>query len=34
MNGKVYFSGTETATEFAVYMEGAVSYAMKTVDSF
>ncbi len=29
MNSKLYFSGTETATEFGGYMEGAVSSARK-----
>ena len=30
MNGKLYFSGTETATEYAGYMEGAIIAAKKT----
>lgn len=34
MNGKLLFSGTETATEFAGYMEGAIVSAFKIVDSF
>ncbi|MFT3902078.1 MAG: hypothetical protein QM727_02855 [Niabella sp.] len=29
MNGKLYFSGTETAAEFAGYMEGAVISAVE-----
>lgn len=32
MNGKLFFSGTETATEFAGYLEGAVSSARKIVE--
>lgn len=32
LNDKLYFSGTETATEFAGYMEGAVISAIKTVN--
>lgn len=34
LNDKLYFSGTETATEFAGYMEGAVISAMKIADNF
>jgi monoamine oxidase len=34
MDGKLLFSGTETATEFAGYMEGAIVSALKIVDSF
>lgn len=34
LNGKLYFSGTETATAFAGYMEGAVISAMKISDKF
>jgi monoamine oxidase len=29
MNDKLFFSGTETATQFAGYMEGAVISAME-----
>ena len=32
MNGKLLFSGTETATEFGGYMEGAVISAYKILD--
>ncbi|WP_081212454.1 flavin monoamine oxidase family protein [Salegentibacter sediminis] len=32
MNGKIYFSGTETAPAFAGYMEGAVIAALNTAD--
>lgn len=32
LNGKLYFSGTETATEFAGYMEGAVISAIKIIN--
>lgn len=32
LNDKLYFSGTETSTEFAGYMEGAVISAMKLAD--
>jgi monoamine oxidase len=28
MNGKLYFSGTETATQFGGYMEGAIISAI------
>lgn len=34
LNGKLYFSGTETATEFAGYMEGAVISAIKMANNF
>jgi len=34
LNDKLYFSGTETATEFAGYMEGSVISAMKIADNF
>jgi monoamine oxidase len=34
MDGKLLFSGTETSTEFAGYMEGAIVSALKIVDSF
>lgn len=34
MKGKLLFSGTETATEFAGYMEGAVHSALKIVERF
>jgi len=34
LNDKLYFLGTETATEFAGYMEGAVISAMKIADNF
>lgn len=30
MNGKLFFSGTETATQFSGYMEGAILSAVKT----
>lgn len=33
LNGKLYFSGTETATEFAGYMEGAVISAIKMANT-
>ncbi len=32
LNGKLFFSGTETATGFAGYMEGAVIAALQTAD--
>lgn len=32
LNSKLYFSGTESATEFSGYMEGAVISAMKVVN--
>ncbi|WP_077404842.1 flavin monoamine oxidase family protein [Cellulophaga omnivescoria] len=32
MNGKLYFSGTETATEFGGYMEGAVISALSIAE--
>ena len=32
MNGKLLFSGTETATEFGGYMEGAVISALKIAE--
>lgn len=32
LNGKLYFSGTETSTEFPGYMEGAIISARKTLD--
>lgn len=34
MNNKLFFSGTETAPEFAGYMEGALISALKTAASF
>lgn len=34
MNNKLYFSGTETATEFAGYMEGALISALRVVARF
>lgn len=34
MNGKLFFSGTETAIEFGGYMEGAVISALKIADRF
>lgn len=34
MNGKLYFSGTETASEFSGYMEGAVIAAKEIVNCF
>ncbi|MFC6268166.1 flavin monoamine oxidase family protein [Frigoriflavimonas asaccharolytica] len=34
MNGRVLFSGTETATEFGGYMEGAVISALRIADGF
>lgn len=34
LNGKLFFSGTETSTEFGGYMEGAVTSALKTVKQF
>jgi monoamine oxidase len=30
MNGRLFFSGTETAVEFAGYMEGAIVAAFQT----
>lgn len=33
MNGKLYFSGTETATEYAGYMEGAIQSAKRAARS-
>ncbi|MFO7719072.1 MAG: NAD(P)/FAD-dependent oxidoreductase [Gillisia sp.] len=32
LNGKLYFSGTETSPEFSGYMEGAIISAQKTLD--
>jgi monoamine oxidase len=32
MNGRLYFSGTETAGEFAGYMEGALIAAKRTAN--
>jgi len=32
MNGKLYFSGTETATEYPGYMEGAIISALKMAE--
>lgn len=34
MNGKLYFSGTETATEYSGYMEGAIIAAKRMVRVF
>lgn len=34
LNGKLFFLGTETSTEFAGYMEGAVISAMRVMDKF
>jgi monoamine oxidase len=34
MNNRLFFSGTETATEFSGYMEGAVHAAIKIADKF
>jgi monoamine oxidase len=34
LNGKLFFSGSETASEFAGYMEGAVIAAKKIVERF
>lgn len=34
MNGKLFFSGTETATEYAGYMEGAVVSALRIANNF
>ncbi len=31
MNGKLHFAGTETATEYAGYMEGAIRSAKRLV---
>lgn len=33
MNGKLYFSGTETATAYAGYMEGAIIAALKMAEN-
>jgi monoamine oxidase len=34
MNNKVHFAGTESATEFSGYMEGAIISALKIADIF
>ena len=34
MNNKLFFSGTETATQFGGYMEGAVISALKIAENF
>ena len=34
LNGKLFFSGTETATEYAGYMEGAIRSAQKIANQF
>ena len=32
MNGKLYFAGTETSTDYSGYMEGAIISALRMAD--